>query len=803
MSVVPLPVPGSIVMIRQRRWRVERARRSRNVVRLDVVGRDRAMTFLAPFDRAAVVLRSEAPRSVRPQQALARLAHVVGASAGHHEIGAALHADVRLLPYQLEPTLALLAGRRRLLVADEVGLGKTIQAGLAIAEVVRRDPGARVLVLVPASIRDQWTDELARRFQIEVLPASHSHLQAMARSGGFGDNPWNRSGVWLASLDFVKQPHVMASLPPSPWDIVVVDEAHDAAGDSERHAACRALARRARRVMLLSATPHSGDVTRFERLLDLGALPCDDGPATVFRRTRRSLGIEARRRVRWRLVRPSSAEARLLDALLDFERRVLATAASRQEDAALLLLAVFRKRALSTMLALRRSLDRRLAWLARNSRSVAPDWLQPALDFGGEQDDDLTPGEFRSLTADIGLAAGHERSWLRRLRALAIDAERHETRVRRLAALLGRAGEPAVVFTEFRDSLDALSRGLQGVTPAATLHGGQTAIERRQELARFLTGEAHVLLATDVAGQGLNLQTRARWVINLELPWNPARLEQRAGRVDRIGQPRAARVSLIVSRHPAENGLIARLARRVLQARDTLGADTLEAALPGEDEVRRALLTPGPAREAGATASPRVQASTRWRRPAEAAARKLTWRRAMVDRWRAGDAVPARAVSCDSRRLLGLRRIGGSCLLVFTVPLIDGSGAVIEQHAVVVRAGAMPAGAGMRRAALELARAAAVDRVRPRAARVDRRIRADAERAARVDRVIIRRLVEESAAGEVQTGLFDRRAARVALEAGADAARLEAGLRERLDASRRAGVTIGRPVLQVAIGWRT
>ena len=142
-----------------------------------------------------------------------------------------------------------------------------------------------------------------------------------------------------------------------------------------------------------------------------------------------------------------------------------------------------------------------------------------------------------------------------------------------LDRLVGRAREPIVVFTEFRHSLQALQRRLEGRHALAVLHGGQTQAEATLELERFTCGRATVLLATDVAAQGLNLQMRSRWVIAFELPWNPMRLEQRAGRVDRIGQQRAARLTVLIARHQAETGLLANLARRTLTARRVLGED--------------------------------------------------------------------------------------------------------------------------------------------------------------------------------------------------------------------------------------
>src|SRR6187401_1950997 len=134
-----LPVPGDVVWIRRRRWRVERARRDRHVVRLDVATRDRKLTFLSPFDRVLARAGIPLPRVVRPQHALALFAGVIAQADDVRVPSAAVEARADILPHQLEPAMAVLSGRARILLADEVGLGKTVQAGIVIAELLRRD----------------------------------------------------------------------------------------------------------------------------------------------------------------------------------------------------------------------------------------------------------------------------------------------------------------------------------------------------------------------------------------------------------------------------------------------------------------------------------------------------------------------------------------------------------------------------------------------------------------------------------------------------------------------------------------
>jgi superfamily II DNA or RNA helicase len=790
-----VPLPGEVVWIRQRRWRVERARRDRNVVRLDVRNRDARLTFLAPFDRPSTVERGERLRRVRPRHAAARLAQLVGRAHTWSTIASAIDASIDILPYQLEPALAVLNGARRVLIADAVGLGKTIQAGLVVAEVHRRSATARTLIVVPAPLRDQWIDELRSKFRIESRAADRQMLDEVARHHAYGDNPWREPGVWIASLDYVKQPHVLESLPPAPWDLLIVDEAHVASGDSERHDACAELARRARRVLLLSATPHSGDETRFARFVGLGRLDEEPAMPVVFRRTRSSVGFDLPRCVRWHGVRLSEAEERLLDALAAFEASALRAAGHTHRDAAVLLLSVFRKRAMSTMGALLMSLDRRLVWLGDGHRADEFEWLQPQLAFDDDSDE-LDDVDRQALTGDIGLRSPQERSWLRRLRGLAEIAARFDSKARRVAALVGRAREPVVIFTEFRHSLEVLQRRLQFSTCVAQLHGGLTPAERRQQLRRFLDGSAGTLITTDVGGQGLNLQDRARWVVSLELPWNPMKLEQRCGRVDRIGQSKPVHFTLMVARHEFERGLLARLAKRALIARRSIGEDVLSGIAP-ETAIGSALLD-GDTMNDSETRVPRLVVCHSQARPARQMSRRLRAARVLAGRWRVSAPEAAGSVWTSLGRLPEIRRASRDrSVLVFSVPLLDGTGSVVERHIVAVGV------AGLDRvpdpALIEAARSVAARTLGVRVRRLQVRLQRNADAEIRFESAIVSRLLTEELPRETQPGLFDRRELREFDAAKTDADEIRQALDDRrADLNRMSEIAAGRPVLELS-----
>ena len=704
-----------------------------------------------------------------------------------------------ILPHQIEPALAMTAGCRRLLIADDVGLGKTIQAALVIAEVCRMEVAPRILVIVPPTLRDQWSDELRQRFQLECWRADRQSLEELSRAGRFGANPWRRQGVWITSPDFLKQRHVASGLPSEPWHLVVVDEAHAVCGDSDRYDVCDEVTRRAHRTVFLTATPHSGDEAKFQRLVALGRLGVHDCPLTIFRRTRADVGLANTRRVRWLTARLTADERRALDGLEQFERAALAGGRGEAREQVLLLLSVLRKRALSTMGALSRSLARRLAWLGEAPSDVDCAWVQPRLGFECDSDEN-DEDERRGLAARTGLDPRQERSWLRRLKQLADRAARRESKVRRLAALLRRARDPVVVFTEFRDSQAVLVRRLTIDRPVSVLHGEMSPIERRHALHRFLCGDTSVLLATDVAGQGLNLQSRARWVISLELPWNPARLEQRIGRVDRIGQSLTTHLTLLVADHEAEAGLLTHLSRRVARARRSFDADALRRLLPDERVVRAMLLERAELIDLPLDRTPPMSMCRTYVRAARVVARGLERRRDASRRWRALGPQAGGPVWTSTRRLPHLARLAPAGLLVFSVPVLDADHTLVERHIVAVNVEGLTRDRLRQPSAMSRIHAMVSRAAARHLRRASRRARARDIDARPREQALGHLLGQDSLAGELQPGLFDRRELR--LHARMTDRRIElapvASAASRSSA-RSTELHLGRPVLEAAL----
>jgi superfamily II DNA or RNA helicase len=559
---------GDVVRMRGERWRIVRCVAHGGAATVEAAGcgpgnRAAGARFLLPFEPVDRLPASGTPRAVTPAKWRHIARHALAAAApSWTSLRAAAHATLDVIPFQLEPALALVRGAGcRYLLADAVGLGKTVQAGLMIAETLARRPDARALVIAPAGLRDQWRAELRLRFGLEAAVLDAAGVARLAAQLPLDVNPWAVQQIAITSMDYVKRPETLRALEALTWDVMVFDEAHNLAGRSDRAAAASLLADRARALALLTATPHSGDDAAFARLCALGN-PRGDDPLVVFRRSRADAALAGSRRSPLLRVRPTAPEAAMHTALMQYARRVW----TEGSDGARLVASVLARRACSSATSLARSVERRLALLGRDGM---PGHVQPTLLYGDADADD---GEPEGVLGLQGLCdPADERAHLEEVLRLAHLAGEAESKVATLKRLLSRIDEPAIVFTEYRDTLRRLAAAL-AVDGIVELHGGQTTRERAEALHRFTAGRAVLMLATDAGSEGLNLHRRCRLVINLELPWTPLRLEQRAGRVDRIGQARRVHVVHLVAAGTCEETTLARLVRRQDRSRGTLTA---------------------------------------------------------------------------------------------------------------------------------------------------------------------------------------------------------------------------------------
>jgi superfamily II DNA or RNA helicase len=573
----PVGRPGDLVLVRRARWRIVdiRVHGDCQVVTLrglaaPHLGVERRV--LTPFETLEPLNRVRRPRQVRRRRWRRACRALIAAEGPPASLRAARSARIDLMAHQLEPALAVIRGiGSRLLLADEVGLGKTIQAGLVASELLVRRAIDRILILSPAGLREQWTTELAERFAIDAANVDAPTLRRLATTLPVGVNPWSTLAVAIASVDYVKRAEVVPAVAACTWDLVIVDEAHGVAGDSDRQAAVQALASRAAYVLLLTATPHSGDRRSFAALCGLGEV--DPTPLLLFRRTRADVGIGTNRRVHAVHVRQSTDERRMHGLLARYSDAVRADRRHQPLHDAWLALSVLHKRAFSSPWSLAQSVERRLATLDTRTPIIE----QLALPLGGPRGELVAADEPPAWPADLGLSDPvRER---RLLTALAVSARAashpagHETKLETLCRLLRRAGESAVVFTEYRDTLLHVQQRLaRAAVRVVVLHGGLARDERASALAEFSRTPRAVLLATDAAAEGLNLHRGCRLVVNLELPWNPMRLEQRIGRVDRIGQRRTVHAFHLIAEGSGETRVLSRLCARVATAQADIGA---------------------------------------------------------------------------------------------------------------------------------------------------------------------------------------------------------------------------------------
>ncbi|MGH9409354.1 MAG: DEAD/DEAH box helicase, partial [Vicinamibacterales bacterium] len=565
-EVQPLPSgvePGARVSVRGGRWRVDAAvaHTDCRTLYLSDTASSRGSVLLWPFDRPVPV--QEGQRRGLKVVRLRRWRRVVATIASGELTPDTPRVISRadILPYQLAPAIAVARGAFRVLLADDVGLGKTIQAGWIAADCLARRPDARMLAAVPAGVRRQWESELRRLFGMEPIIADAAWLRRSLAALPADMSPWTPPGLYLASIDFLKRPDLASSLDTVTWDVLIVDEAHTAAAPTDRHAIVERIAARARVVAALTATPYSGDLSGFRSIVTLGGGGPE--PPILFRRSRRDIGDRRRRRHRFATIALTDREQRLQRSLERYTREVWRESGG-DGDSARLAMTILRKRALSSAAAALESLVRRLHLL--QGRTPQARQLSLLDDDDGLERDDAVPDA--TLGAPGLRDADREHMTLRRLIECATRAASTESKIDWLRRFLRRVnGEPVIIFTEYRDTLVRLSSLVEG---ALQLHGGLPASERVTLQQRF-NAHGGVLLATDAASCGLNLHERCRVVVNFELPWNPARLEQRIGRVDRIGQRRTVHAVTLVARDTAEALVIAPLVRRLFRVAATLG----------------------------------------------------------------------------------------------------------------------------------------------------------------------------------------------------------------------------------------
>jgi superfamily II DNA or RNA helicase len=505
-------------------------------------------------------------------------------------------SGIQTFPHQIEAVYLkmLPQPRLRFLLADDPGAGKTIMAGLLIKEMKLREAIERVLILCPSPLTIQWQDEMLRWFgePFDIIFSAVDQQQLT--------NPWQRSNQVIASMDYAKQDDVRERVWQQRWDLVIIDEAHkcsaytkssatraDEAEKTKRYQLAEQLTEQADHVVLLTATPHHGDDDRFAhfiRLLDRDLFPEPHrlgDKAVELRREVLQLGPDCpwalrrlkedlrdlqgrrlfpERKARTVMFRLNRSEYDLYKAVTAYINEFLPQASGRKKHSVALARTVLQRRLASSTTAIYESIRRRtekqenllkeieLLPPAQLARRLAQ--LQGRLADAEQDEDDLDEASRDDLTNEITAAVEVDqlRSEVAALHELLARARRvrDEANDSKLAALrdclakaefneLTEGKGKLLIFTEHRDTLNHLREHLDkwGYT-TCEIHGGMNPHERKRAQEEFRTSK-QICVATEAAGEGINLQF-CRLMINYDMPWNPTRLEQRLGRIHRIGQ---------------------------------------------------------------------------------------------------------------------------------------------------------------------------------------------------------------------------------------------------------------------------
>ena len=535
----------------------------------------------------------------------------------------AARGGVTLLPHQtatLERALAM--EPVRLAICDEVGLGKTITAGAIFAELKARGRLRRAVVVAPKGVQLQWVAEMASRFGEEFVRVGPEGLPVDS-----GIDPWRAFDQVICSLDAVKPLRRRAGWSPEEvdahnasrfhalvdagWDMVIIDEAHHVAGSSEevaRHRLAVELAAAAPHVLLLSATPHSGKSDGFRRFLGLlddrfvHGQPVERSTvAPVVSRTEKRKAVDEAGRalfqprataIRIAPYADRTLERELYDAVTEYVRTGWNAAKRQGRNSAAFLVLLMQRLVSSSTAAILAALEKRSAALGEEGEQ-----LTLFVDRGEEWAELSGEEQYELLVNSRGPAWATERAELSGLLRLAREAASAgaDAKVRTFFELLGELrrterdpGVKVLVFTEFVPTQDMLLRLLEEAgVPAVAINGSMGLAERALAQQAFRES-AQVLVSTDAGGEGINLQF-AHVVVNWDLPWSPSRLEQRIGRVDRIGQTHAVQAFNLVCEHSVEARVLDVLNQKLAVILDELGADkrgdVLESASQRADEL--------------------------------------------------------------------------------------------------------------------------------------------------------------------------------------------------------------------------
>lgn len=524
--------------------------------------------------------------------------------------GAATNADVQALQspfrsgiaiedYQLDPVVrGIQMPRVNLLIADDVGLGKTIEAGLVVQELLLRHRARTVLIVCPASLQLKWQAEMLEKFGLEFRVVDTSYLKELRRSRGIHANPWSSFPRLITSVDWLKNEipmrfirEVIPLMPsyPRKFDLLIVDEAHNVAPsgggnyalDSLRTQAIRAIAPHFEHRLFLSATPHNGYPESWTSLLELlddqrfarGVMPNQDHLARVMVRRLKADITDAQgnpifptRKLEPLEVEYAGEERHIHAMLMEYTRlRQVSNREQGSGHATEFVLKLLKKRLFSSPAAFAGTLEEHRKTLFGKKRKAEAEALEDRSlrRLIQETEEDYADDERKEEAQRVAVSGAsavlanlsvRERELLDEMTRWAERAKNQpDSKAKAILDWLrhhikpgGRwSKERVIVFTEYRATqkwlVDILTaEGFGGGNRLMTIYGGMDADEREAIKAAFQAdpevSSVRILVATDAASEGIDLQNHCHRMIHVEIPWNPNVLEQRNGRIDRHGQ---------------------------------------------------------------------------------------------------------------------------------------------------------------------------------------------------------------------------------------------------------------------------
>jgi superfamily II DNA/RNA helicase len=623
MTPTPTPEEGQLVDVRNRRFVVTNVRRSA-ITSPDPLAKPQHLVSLSSVDDEGLGEELNVIWEIEPGVRAfekASLPDLTGfddpkrldAFLDAVRWGAASSADVRSLhspfrsaieieDYQLDPVVrALRMPRVSLLIADDVGLGKTIEAGLVAQEMIFRHMARRILIVCPSSLQIQWQEQMRDKFGLEFRIIDSAAIKHLRRTRGIHTNPWQHFPRLITSIDYLKRDRPLRSfrdiLPPEgtvkyprPLDLLIVDEAHNMAPagggqyatDSLRTAAIRLLAPHFEHKLFLTATPHNGFTESFTALLELldsqrfarTVTPDRAQLQTVMvRRLKQELTTwDGSPRFPQRLIVPievnyTNAERDAHRKLREYTKLRATNAKDASERYATeFVLKLLKKRLFSSPAAFASTLAKHetsVSTARRRSTSPSPaiSLLKKRLDQRLDEDyaddlayEDATSAAVSDATRLFTDLSSEERRLLSELKEWAeASSARPDSKATELLTWLNThikkgkqwSDQRVLIFTEYRATQKWLhslliTEGYTGEDRLMTLYGGMDPKDREKVKAAFQAGPTEspvrILLATDAASEGLDLQNHCSRLIHYEIPWNPNRMEQRNGRIDRYGQ---------------------------------------------------------------------------------------------------------------------------------------------------------------------------------------------------------------------------------------------------------------------------